>query len=218
MTTPCASTEPRAGTRPTYAPSGLRRLSGLMCASSFVTPERSWSACASRWRATRHADLTDRLAAKHKERDRWLHLYAQGHISDVELETHLADLSTQLDNLKLLLESVEAELEARREHVEVVETAASWLMTLRERVEEIEEDTEEAYAKRRQLVKRLVERIVAGRDANGNTSVRITYRFGPPEPSGEEDGFVTGVENGPAQFALKHSSNRSRGISRMPPI
>jgi hypothetical protein len=35
---------------------------------------------------TRHADLTDRLAAKHKERDRWLRLYAQGHISDAELE------------------------------------------------------------------------------------------------------------------------------------
>jgi hypothetical protein len=30
----------------------------------------------------RHAaDLAFRLAAKHKERDRWLHLYAQDHIS-----------------------------------------------------------------------------------------------------------------------------------------
>jgi hypothetical protein len=55
---------------------------------------------------TRHADLTDRFDAKHKERDRWLRLYAQGHISDAELETHLADLRAQLDNLKLLLDSV----------------------------------------------------------------------------------------------------------------
>jgi hypothetical protein len=28
----------------------------------------------------RHADLASGLAAKHKERDRWLHLYAQDHI------------------------------------------------------------------------------------------------------------------------------------------
>jgi site-specific DNA recombinase len=48
----------------------------------------------------RHTDLTGRLAVKDKERDRWLHLYAQGHISDAELETHLADLRAQLDNLQ----------------------------------------------------------------------------------------------------------------------
>ena len=142
----------------------------------------------------RHADLTDRLAVKDKERDRWLHLYAQGHISDPELETHLADLRAQLDNLGRLLESVEDELEAQREHARVAETAEEWLITLRDRVEEIEEDSPEAYAKRRELVKLLVERIVVGRDENGNTSVRITYRFGPPKPPGEEDEFVSGVE------------------------
>ena len=31
----------------------------------------------------RRTDLTKRLACKHNERDRWLHLYAQGHISDM---------------------------------------------------------------------------------------------------------------------------------------
>jgi hypothetical protein len=164
------------------------------------------------------ADLTKRLASKHKERDRWLHLYAQGHISDAELETHLADLRAQLNNLKLLLESVEDELVAQRGHVEIAETAEAWLITLRERVEEIEEDSPDAYQKRRQLVKLLVERIVAGRDESGNTSVRITYRFGPPEPSDEEAVFMDGVESGPAQLALKHSSKRSGGISRIPPI
>jgi site-specific DNA recombinase len=58
----------------------------------------------------RHADLATRLAAKHKERDRWLHLYAQDHISEKELELNLADVGTQLDNLKLLLSSVESDL------------------------------------------------------------------------------------------------------------
>ncbi len=143
----------------------------------------------------RHADITDRLAAKHKERDRWLHLYAQGHLDEGELETHLADLRVQLDNLKVLISSIEDELEAQHEHARVAETAKAWLVTLRERVEEIEEDSPEAYQARRQLVKLLVERILVGRDENGETQVRITYRFGPPEPPGAEDQFVTGVNN-----------------------
>jgi hypothetical protein len=159
----------------------------------------------------RRADLSNRLAGKHKERDRWLHLYAQGHVSDAELEMHVADLRTQLDNLKLLLDSVENELEAQLEHVETAETAETWLMTLRERVEEIEEDSPEAYQKRRQLVTLLVERIVAGRDENGDTSVRVTCRFGPPEPLGDEDEFVSGVDNASPSWSA--NPGWSRGLA-----
>jgi site-specific DNA recombinase len=137
----------------------------------------------------RRESLEKRLAAKHKERDRWLHLYAQDHISDAELEMHLADLRGQLDNLKLLLGSVEDELEGRRARVEVAESAEAWLMTLRERVEELEEGTEEALEKRRELAKLLVERIGVGRDEDGHTRVEITYRFDPPpEPHDEPPG------------------------------
>jgi hypothetical protein len=91
----------------------------------------------------RRADLSKRLAGKHKERDRWLHLYAQGHISDAELETHLTDLRAQIGNLTLLLESVEDELKAQREYVQVAETTESWLLRLKARVEEIEGDSPE---------------------------------------------------------------------------
>jgi hypothetical protein len=143
----------------------------------------------------RHADKTDRLAAAHKERDRWLHLYAQGHLEEHELESHLADLRVHLDSLKVPVSSVEEELEAQHEHARVAETAEAWLMSLRERVEEIEDDSLESYKVRRQLVQLLVERIVVGRDENGDTSVRITYRFGPHEPPGTEEPFVTGVNN-----------------------
>ena len=166
----------------------------------------------------RHADLTKRLASKHKERDRWLHLYAQGHISDPELETHLTDLRIQLSNLTLLLESVENELEAQREYVQVAETTEAWLLRLRARVEEVEGDSPKAYQKRRELVKLLVAGITAGKREDGSPDVRITYRFGPPEPYPEEDRFASGVENGPAQLALKHSSNFSGEISKIPPI
>jgi hypothetical protein len=55
-----------------------------------------------------------------------------------------------------------------------------WLLTLRERVSEIEEDTDEAVAKRCELVRLLVERINVDRDENGHTRVEITYRFAPP--------------------------------------
>jgi hypothetical protein len=107
---------------------------------------------------------------------------------------------------------------SRREEVALAANAEAWLLTLRERLSEVEEDNEVAFEKRRTLVKLLVDGITAGRDEDGNIDVRITYRFGPPEPAREEDVFVYGVENSPAQLAMKHSSNFSGAISRMPPI
>jgi hypothetical protein len=74
-------------------------------------------------------------------------------------------------------------------------------------VEEVEGDSPEAYQKRRELVKLLVAGITAGKHDDGSPDVRITYRFGPPEPYPEEDMFASGVEDGPAQLARKHSSN-----------
>jgi hypothetical protein len=41
----------------------------------------------------RHADLTKRLAAKQAEKDRYVRLYAQDHISEDELETRASDIS-----------------------------------------------------------------------------------------------------------------------------
>jgi hypothetical protein len=83
----------------------------------------------------------------------------------------------------LLLASVEGELALKREHAEVAETTEAWLLTLRERIHEVEGDSEEAFEKRRQLVKLLVAGITAGRDEDGGLDVQITYRFGPPEPT-----------------------------------
>jgi site-specific DNA recombinase len=143
----------------------------------------------------RREELGKRLASKSVEKDRYVRAYAQGHISEDELAEYATDLNNQTNNLRLLLESVEDKLARRREHVEVAETTEAWLMTLRERVSEIEEDTEEAHATRRELVRFLVERIITGRDEDGCTRVEVVYRFGPPEPSGDEDAFVGGVTN-----------------------
>ncbi len=74
-----------------------------------------------------------------------MRLYAQNHISASELEVYLADLKYQTDNLRLLLESVETDLSQKHERKELAETKHAWLVTLRQRLAEVEEDTEEAF-------------------------------------------------------------------------
>lgn len=59
--------------------------------------------------AQRREDLAKRLTAKQSEKDRYVRLYAGGHLTDAELETYLADLKNQTDNLRLLIESVDAD-------------------------------------------------------------------------------------------------------------
>ncbi len=94
--------------------------------------------------AERHASLARRLAAKQEEKGRYVKLYAQGHMDEDELEVHLADLKYQVENLKLLISSVEADLAASHENRMVAESAASWLMTLRKNLSGVEGDSEEA--------------------------------------------------------------------------
>jgi hypothetical protein len=123
-------------------------------------------------------------------------LYARGSLSEEELDLYLADLKNAADNLKLLLEATDAELAERRKHVEAAEGVEAWLLALRERVSEVEEDTEEAYRVRRQVVRLLVAGIKAGRRPDGRADIRLTYRFGPPvEAVGTGVGFVGGGKN-----------------------
>jgi hypothetical protein len=132
----------------------------------------------------RREALGRRLAAKQAEKDR----YAQEHISEEELDLYLADLKNQTDNIRLLLGSVEADLSHRRERMELTETTRAWLAVLKRRLDEVEEDTEEAFRARRQLVRLLVAGITAGnRREDGSAEIRITYRFGPPPSAGPGD-------------------------------
>ncbi|HVD35385.1 MAG TPA: recombinase zinc beta ribbon domain-containing protein, partial [Rubrobacter sp.] len=61
----------------------------------------------------RRKELAKGLAAKQAERDRYIKAYAQGHVSEEELDIYLADLKNQIDNLRVLLASIEAELSQR---------------------------------------------------------------------------------------------------------
>jgi hypothetical protein len=137
--------------------------------------------------------LSHRLTAKQSEKDRYVRLYAQEHISEDELETYLADLKNQISNLRLLIEATEADLAQRRERAELASTTYAWLAALRERVEEIEEDTPDAFLKRQQLVRLLVEEIRIGKGEDGETTVEVTYLFGPPDSTDGEYSFVGDV-------------------------
>ena len=143
----------------------------------------------------RRNSLAKRLAAKQAEKDRFVRLYARGKILDEEeLETYLANVVNQVENLKQLISSVEADLARAEEDSEVAASAEAWLLTLRENLQEVEADTQEAFDKRRELVRLLVDRIAVSRTEEGRPRLDITYRFGPPtaESAGE---CVDGIRN-----------------------
>jgi hypothetical protein len=112
------------------------------------------------------------------------------------LADYVADIKNQTNNLRLLISSVENDFAKLIETREVAERAADWLLTLRERLSEVEADIPEAFQKRRELVRLLVERITTDCDDSSHPRVDITYRFGPPP----EESFVPSVLNsGPSE-------------------
>ena len=120
---------------------------------------------------------------------------------------YLADLKNQLDNLRLLLASVEGELSREREQAEIADRTEAWLHALQGRVADVEDGTKEDFRVRRQLVRLLVAEITLGKKPeNGETEVRFTYRFGPPPESGaagypyEGGGFGDALKNGRASI------------------
>jgi hypothetical protein len=98
-------------------------------------------------------------------------------ISKARNPGHYRGLSQSMRTLRMVAESTEA-----------------WLVSLRENLSEVEQDTEEAFANRRTLVKLLVEQIIVSRDeTEGRPRVDITYRFGPPAL--QEADSADGVQN-----------------------
>ncbi len=137
-------------------------------------------------------DAIEQLEAEHQRLEReldnlrderldYLRQHARGGIeSEEKLDTLLADVRGRTENTRLLLENVEVALESGRARRKLADSAAAWLETLRERLSEVEEDTETAYLERRQLVILLVANITVGRCADSKPHVQVTYRFGPP--------------------------------------
>jgi hypothetical protein len=125
--------------------------------------------------------------------------YAQGHISEEELDAYLVELKKQTDNVQVLLASTEAELLDRHERTMLTDTTHAWLLSLGRRLAEVEEDTPAGFEKRKQLVELLMGSISLGKvQEGGRAEVQITYRFGPPPASDAEfdDSFMPGLKNG----------------------
>jgi site-specific DNA recombinase len=133
----------------------------------------------------RRESLAKRLAQTQAEKSKYVKLYAQGDLDEDELEVHIADAKNRIANLKLLMQSVEADIAHRRQDYIAAQDAALWLASLRDGLEALEADTEEAFLKRRDLVKLLVERITISGGEERQVKIDITYKFRPPEP---EDG------------------------------
>ena len=148
----------------------------------------------------RKKELAKRFAARQAEKDRYVRVYAQGRISGEELVAYLVELKKHIDNLRVLLASIEVELSERHERTALTDTTHVWLLSLRKRLEEVEEITREGFEKRKQLVGLLVESISLGKSQQeGRAEVQITYRFGPPSASdaeSEEDLSMSVVKNG----------------------
>ena len=141
----------------------------------------------------RRESLAKRLAQTQAEKSKYVKLYAQGNLDEDELEVHIADAKNRVANLKLLMESVEADIARRQQDYIAAQDAALWLASLRDSLEALEEGTEEAFLQRREVVKLLVERITISAGENGRVKIDIIYKFCSPEP--EEGAELCAVGN-----------------------
>ena len=155
----------------------------------------------------RLASLTKRLAKAQGEKDRYVKLYAAGDLEEEELQVHLLDLKNRISNLKMLIEAAEADLDREEQDATAAKSTAMWLTSLRGSLEALEEDTDEAWHDRRELVEQLVERITVSRTEDGRSKVHIAYMFAPPVQAApgvtDDKTFEILAGNTPIRGALK---------------
>lgn len=144
----------------------------------------------------RRKGLEKRLAAKEAERDRYIRLYGTGRISEADLDSYVLETESTAENLRGLIETLDSEMSRRREDENLRTSTAAWLSVLSERISEVEEDTEEAFGARKEIVNLLVEGVYIGeRKKKGKPDIRVVYRFGVPERpangrlSGDDEGI-----------------------------
>ena len=113
----------------------------------------------------------------------------------------------------MLIVSVETDLTTNHENKMVVARTEVWLMTLKENLAGVEQVTEEAFGKRRELAKLLVQQITTDRNEEGKVKVVVTYRFGPPEVSLGVDS-AGGVQNTEGVLNFTSTEQRRRPTAR----
>ena len=81
----------------------------------------------------RRSDLQGRLQDTHAEYDRYMKLYGKGDFDQARLKELLRDVEVRAEQLRILLNSVEAQLSERLQQRHLAQTTAAWLATLRDR-------------------------------------------------------------------------------------
>jgi len=132
----------------------------------------------------RQERLKRQLAEALKEKDRYVRLYARDMLPEEEADSYIREASERAENLRLLLQSVEADLGRAEAERQSAESAAAWLLSLREKAAALEE--EENHELRRRLVRTLVEDVAVSLGDEGTPQVRIVYRFGEPRHASAE--------------------------------
>ena len=113
-------------------------------------------------------------------------------VSARRVAPQISEREQSIEHIGEMIAEIEAEIaEADAEQARAEGTAA-YLNTLADRLAEVEADTTEAFAKRRELVQLLVASLTAELgEEYGRPRVRIRYRFGPPPevvPSAKNSG------------------------------
>jgi site-specific DNA recombinase len=129
--------------------------------------------------------LEDERAQKAVERDRLLDLYRKGLIDLPTVEAHLATIARETETLDGLLAALTAEEAQAQAQAAMLDRAATWIVTLRDRIAAIETDRDPAT--QRAIVEALVEQITVHTERPAprrpaTATVMITYRFTPPSP------------------------------------
>ena len=126
--------------------------------------------------------LKERLAERREAKAEHVRAFvaAKGGISEDEVAEYIADLNAQIENLELLITAAVADLAAYEQERLGAASTEAWLLTLPERLAEVEADTEEGRRQRRELVELLVEKITVSEQEDGSAEAHVTYRFGEP--------------------------------------
>jgi site-specific DNA recombinase len=102
-------------------------------------------------------------------------------VSARRVAPQISEREQSIEHIGEMIAEIEAEIAEADAEQARAESTAAYLNTLAKRLAEVEADTTEAFARRRELVQLLVASLTAELgEAYGRPRVRIRYRFGPP--------------------------------------
>ena len=125
--------------------------------------------------------LRSSLAGKDAERERLIGLFRRGRIDDATLDKELDEVEGERNDLRTQIQALESEGDQARAQEKDLVTAAQLLAELN-----LPAGGRMTQELKRQVIEKLVAGVIVetlGEGAERDSLVRVTYRFGVPEPS-----------------------------------